>query len=98
MLALDQWITTVQLQSGEKLKAVRSDNAAELQKVISKWLLEQGTRLELTMIGTSSQNGPVGRCIQTCENSMRAMLKDASFPLKFWDEAVETDVYIRKRT
>lgn len=26
------------------------------------------------------------------------MLKDANWPLEFWDEAVETDVYIRNHT
>lgn len=66
--------------------------------MISKWRIEQGTQLEPTTIATSNQNGAAERNIQTCENSMRAMLKDAELPLEFWDEAVETDVYIRNRT
>ncbi|KAI0991385.1 hypothetical protein K3495_g16802, partial [Podosphaera aphanis] len=95
--ALDQWKLGVEFQSGEKIKAVRSDNAAELLKVVSKWKVEQGTCAEQTTIATSNQNGAVERNIQTCENGMRALLKDADLPLEFWDEAVETDVYIRNR-
>lgn len=54
--------------------------------------------MEPATITTSNQNGPAERNIQTCKNSMRAMLKDANLPLEFWDEAVETDVYICNRT
>jgi hypothetical protein len=28
---------------------------------------------------------------------MRAMIKDASLPIEFWDEAAETSAYIRNR-
>ncbi|KAI0993630.1 hypothetical protein K3495_g14554, partial [Podosphaera aphanis] len=41
LTALDQWKLGVEFQSGEKIKAVRSDNAAELLKVVSKWKVEQ---------------------------------------------------------
>ncbi|KAI0999167.1 hypothetical protein K3495_g9029 [Podosphaera aphanis] len=97
ILALDQWKLRVEFQTGEKIKAVRSDNAGEILKVITKWKVERNTQIEPTTITTSNQNGPAERNIQSCENGMRALLKDSDLPLEFWDEVVETDLYIQNR-
>ncbi|KAI0991074.1 hypothetical protein K3495_g17113, partial [Podosphaera aphanis] len=97
-LCLQTWRNKVELQSGKKLKAVRSDNAPELKKTIDEWEREFGIQAEYTVIASSNQNGVAERSIQTAENSMRAMLEDAKLPIEFWDEAVEADAYIRNRT
>ncbi|KAI0996956.1 hypothetical protein K3495_g11228 [Podosphaera aphanis] len=92
------WRTKVELQSGKKVKAVRSDNAPELKKLINQWERLDGIQVEYTVIASSNQNGAAERSIQTAENSMRAMLEDSKLPVEFWDEAVEADAYLRNRT
>jgi uncharacterized protein YabE (DUF348 family) len=47
---------------------------------------------------TSSQNGVTERTIQTTENNVRAMLKEAGLPLELWDGATRVDSYLRNRT
>lgn len=95
--ALKRWKLSTELETGRKLKAVKSDNAGELKLVIDKWCHEYGLKPEYTIPYTSHQNGLAERNIQTTENSVRAMIKEADLPLEFWDEAATTDAYIRNR-
>ena len=97
--ALKSWKQDVELESSQKVRAARTDNAPELLKAVGDWRSEgAGTRLEQTTAASSHQNGPAERNIRTAEADMRAMLKEASLPLEFWDEAVEHDAYVRNRT
>ena len=95
---LRTWKICVEHQTGEKIKAVGTDNAPELLQVAEEWRTAQGVELQPTTIASSHQNGPAERNIQTVEADMRAMLKDAELPIEFWDEAAEADAYIRNRT
>ena len=95
--ALRTWRAKVELQTGKRLKAARSDNAPELTKVMNLWEKEDGVEAQYTTVATSNQNGPAERSIQTAENAMRAMLEDSKLPIEFWDEAVEADAYVRNR-
>lgn len=95
---LQKWKIGVELESGEKVKAARSDNAPEIKLILEDWCTTNGIRSENTVVHTSSQNGVAERSIQTSENSARAMLKDAKMPIEFWDEAVKADTYLRNRT
>ncbi|KAF7564387.1 uncharacterized protein PtrM4_152160, partial [Pyrenophora tritici-repentis] len=97
ILELRRWKAKVELQTGKKVKACRSDNAPELKLVINQWETEDGVQADYTVIASSNQNGPVERSIQTAEHAMRAMLDDAQLPIEFWDEAAEADAYIRNR-
>ncbi|KAI0992587.1 hypothetical protein K3495_g15598 [Podosphaera aphanis] len=94
---LQTWKLSVEHQTGEKIKAARSDDAPELLKAIDKWTKTTGTQSESTTIASSHQNGVAERNIQTAEADMRAMLKGAELPLEFWDEAVEADTHLRNR-
>ena len=94
---LRKWKAKVELQTGKKVKACRSDNAPELKLVMNQWEAEEGVQANYTVIASSNQNGPAERSIQTAEHAMRAMLDDAQLPIEFWDEAVEADAYIRNR-
>jgi hypothetical protein len=71
----------VQLKSGQKLKAIRSDNAPEFIK-LSKELEKEGIRIELTMLYTLSQNGVVERLNRTLIIKVRAMLVVVELPLQ----------------
>ena len=95
---LNQWKITTELQTGKKVQSVRSDNDTELKKLLNSWSKEYGITPQYTVTYSSNQNGVAERAIQTTENSVRAMLKDAKLPLEFWDEAASTDAYIRNRT
>lgn len=93
--AIQKWRKREELQTGNKLKAARSDNAGELKKILDQLEKEDGVQNQSTTIASSHQNGAVERDIQTAENSMRAMLKAQNLPLEFWDEAVVADAHIR---
>lgn len=95
---LRKWKIQSELETGQRLRAARTDNAPEIKSILDEWCTKEGIHADYTVVYTSHQNGVAERSIQTSENSMRAMLKDAALPLEFWDEAVEADAYIRNRT
>jgi transposase InsO family protein len=83
----ESWRNQVQLESGQKLKAIRSDNAPEFIK-LSKELEKDGIRIELTVPYTPSQNGVAERLNRTLITKARAMLVAAELPSQLWGEAV----------
>jgi hypothetical protein len=95
--ALDQWKKDVELESGYKLQAVRTDNAGELLKQIENWYDSAGVILQTIVIHSLYQNGPAERGIQLTEEGIRALCKDANLPLQFWCFAAETSGYCRNR-
>ena len=95
--ALVKWRLDVELQSGCKLQAVRSDNAKELKVILDSWCNSIGIVPEYTVAYNSLQNGIAERGIRTSENQIRAMLHDAGLPIEFWPEAGEADAYVRNR-
>ena len=96
--ALEEWKLKVELETDLKLRAVRLDNAPELMKVVRQWERRFGILVNPTEAYNSIQNGSIERAIQTAENDMRALLKDAQLPNEFWTEALQTGVYLRNRT
>ena len=94
---LESWRKSVELQTGHRVKAIRSDNAPELVKLFDGWRDNDGVLVEYTTPYTSNQNGIAERAIQTTWANSRAMLKDGDVPNALWDYAVETDAYIRNR-
>ncbi|KAI0994587.1 hypothetical protein K3495_g13594 [Podosphaera aphanis] len=84
-----------ELRTGLKLKAVRSDNAPELKKLLDEFEEIDGVQNQSTTVAWSHQNELVERDIQTVEESIRAMLKAQDLPLEFWDEAALANAHIR---
>ncbi len=95
---LREWRLKVELQSGAKVLAVRSDNATELRSTLNEWCMSFGIVPQYTVPYMSIQNGVAERAIRTTENSVRAMIKEAELPIEFWAEAAQTDAYLRNRT
>lgn len=95
---LQPWKKKVELETGLKLQAVRSDNAPELVKLVKQWEKEFGVVHNDTVAYIHNQNGVAERNIQTSEANVRAMLKDSGLPNEFWPEAAQADVYLRNRT
>jgi hypothetical protein len=82
-LHLSKWKVEAERESDIKLKAVKSDNALELMKILKQWETQSGIAYNLTEAYNSLQNGAVKRSIQTLEGSMRAMLKDSGLLNEF---------------
>jgi hypothetical protein len=75
------WKAEVELPTGNKIIAARTDNAPELIQAIREW--QSGTRSEVTIMVLSHQNGLAELNIRTAEVNIRAMLKEAELPLEF---------------
>jgi hypothetical protein len=95
---LRKWIIWAENQTGDKVKAARTDNAPELLKVAQEWNEFKGVEVQPTTIASSHQNGAAEKNIQTTEDNVRALVKDSGLPLEFWDKAAEFDAHIRNRT
>lgn len=93
----ESWRNQAQLESGQKLKALRSDNAPEFIK-LSKELEKDGIRTELTVPYTPSQNGVAERLNRTLITKARAMLVTAELPSQLWGEAVHAACYLKNLT
>jgi hypothetical protein len=75
----ESWRNQAQLESGQRLKAIRSDNTSEFIK-LSKELEKDGVRIKLTVPHTPSQNGVAERLNRTLITKTRAMLVTAELP------------------
>lgn len=84
--------------SGNKLKALRTDNGGEyVSKQFEAYLKQEGIRHELTIPKTPEQNGIAERLNRTLVESARSMLLHAKLPKKYWGEAVRTAAYLKNR-
>ena len=91
-----EWKAMVELQTGKKLKKLRSDNGGEyLSEQFTNYFKKNGIQRQLTIRKTPEQNGVAERLNRTLEEMMRAMLCESGLPKKFWAEALSTAVYIR---
>jgi hypothetical protein len=88
---------TVELETGLRIKVVRTDNAPEFRALGALWAI-QGVQFEFTSFYTPEQNGVPERLNRTLITVARAMILEAKLPLKFWAEAASTVCYIRNRT
>jgi hypothetical protein len=92
---LEKWRRVIELETGLKLGAARTDNANELTKVLTEWQRRFGVKIETSAVHTSSQNGLAERTIQTTQQLVRSMLEEAKLPEIFWSEFVRTAAYTR---
>lgn len=85
-------------QTGQKLKAVRSDNGGEfISNEFNRYLKENGVSRQLTAAYTPQQNGIAERRNRTLLESARAMLYHAGRDMSYWGEAVKTASYLKNR-
>ncbi|KAL2886815.1 Retrovirus-related Pol polyprotein from transposon TNT 1-94 [Ceratocystis lukuohia] len=94
---LNEWKKKIELKMGKTIKAVRTDNAAELKKLTLQWQSQYGSDAQFTIPGTSSQNGVAERAIRTVNDSIRTMLEDSQMPTKFWPYAAIHSAYMANR-
>jgi hypothetical protein len=96
---VEEVLQSLENQSGERLKAVRSDRGSEyLNRHVDAFLKRKGVEHQTSAPYTPQQNGAAERLNRTLMERARAMLIDAGLPDNLWAEAVTTANYIRNRS
>lgn len=89
----------LETQSGQKLKAVRTDRGTEyLNAELKSYFKDKGVLHEKTAPYTPEQNGAAERFNRTLMERARAMLFDAQLEKEMWAEAAVTANYIKNRS
>ncbi|CAL8990558.1 unnamed protein product, partial [Prunus brigantina] len=89
----------VELQSGYKIKKLRSDRGGEYTSLeFLKFCDDVGMERQLTVAYSPQQNGVAERKNRTIVEMARTMMAEKRIPLKFWVEAVNTAVYLQNRS
>jgi hypothetical protein len=89
---------SVERQTGNKIRALRSDRGGEyLSDFLKSHFESKGISHELTAAYTPHQNGIAERMNRTLLNLVRSMLFHMKVPKRLWAEALSTAVYVRNR-
>ncbi|CAL9010567.1 unnamed protein product [Prunus brigantina] len=89
----------VELQSGYKIKKLRSDRGGEyISLEFLKFCDDVGMEKQLTVAYSPQQSGVAERKNRTIVEMTRTMMVEKRIPLKFWAEAVNTAVYLQNRS
>ena len=84
--------------TGKMLKCLRSDNGGEYySKEFDSYCSHNGICREKTVPGTPQENGVSERMNKTIMEHARCMRLHAGLPLQFWDDVVNTVVYLINR-
>ena len=90
--------TTIELETGNKLKMLRSDNGGEFTfQKFEGYLAKERIKHQLIVPYTPQQNGVSERRNRTLMEMARCLLYENKIPLKFWAEAVNTASYLLNR-
>jgi len=85
-------------QTGQKLKAIRSDNGREyVNKQFDQYLSENGIVRQLSTAYCPQQNGVAERFNRTLIEMARSMLCHSGLHTYLWAEAISTAAYLRNR-
>lgn len=96
--ALNQLLIESELESGEAIRVIQSDNGSEFVNSRSNMLFARERILhQTTAIYTPQQNGLIEREIQSITNTARTMLLSSNLPTELWPEAIEEACYTRNR-
>ncbi|KAH9650921.1 hypothetical protein KPL70_026553 [Citrus sinensis] len=89
----------VELESGKKIKCLRTDNGGEYTDgEFLAFCKQEGIQRQFTVAYTPQQNGVAERMNRTLTERIRAMLRTADLPNSFWAEAAKTACYIVNRS
>ncbi|KAH9670456.1 hypothetical protein KPL70_016992 [Citrus sinensis] len=89
----------VELESGKKIKCLRTDNGGEYTEgEFLAFCKQEGIQRQFTVAYTPQQNGVTERMNRTLTERIRAMLRTAGLPNSFWAEAAKTACYIVNRS
>jgi transposase InsO family protein len=86
-------------QTGNRLKAVRSDRGGEFMSSDFKEFCDKhGIKREYTIPGTPQQNGVVERQNRTVQQMARSMMNEKNIGQTYWVEAIHTTVHILNKS
>jgi len=86
---LKAFITRAELETGQKVKALRSNGGGEYMAThVQQYLEERGIKHEVTTPDTLQHNGVAERLNCTLMDKSRAMLADAQLPKSYWLKAL----------
>jgi transposase InsO family protein len=86
-------------QTGNRLKAVRSDRGGEFMSSDFKEFCDKhGIKREYTIPGTPQQNGVVERQNRTVQQMARSMMNEKNIDQTYWVEAIHTTVHILNKS
>jgi hypothetical protein len=89
---------TIELVTGNRIRAVRCDGAPELcQGRLGTHLRDRGIAVQTTAPYAHQQNGRIERYIRTLVDGMQTLLADSGLPFSFWGDALSTTRYLRNR-
>ncbi|GJX23727.1 retrovirus-related pol polyprotein from transposon TNT 1-94 [Tanacetum coccineum] len=89
----------VELDSGTKIKCLRTDNGGEyIGDEFDLFCRQDGIKRRFTTAYTPQQNGVAERMNRTLLERARTMLETASLGKSFWAEAVNTACYVINRS
>ena len=89
------FINLVENQTGDKVKALRSDNGSEyVNRNLNLFLKNKGIVHQVTVPYSPQQNGAAERLNRTLIEKVRCMLYTANLDHKFWAEAASTAAYL----
>lgn len=87
-----------ELQSGYKVKCLKSDKGGEfLSTEFDKYCNDFGIHRQLTLAYTHKQNGVAERNNRTVVEMAKSMMHENDLPYAFWEEVVNTTVYLLNR-
>ena len=93
-----KWKALVEIETGKKLKCLRSDNGGEYCSIdFDRYCSEHGIHREKTVPRTPQENGVSERMNRTIMERARCMRLHAGLPLQCWADAVYTVVYLINR-
>ena len=97
--ALMRWIPQMELQTGKKLKRLRSDNGGEfLSGKFTDWLSLRGTVQQTTPSYSPQSNGIAERMNRTLQDKARTIMLESGLPGSLWGEILLTSCVLRNLT
>jgi hypothetical protein len=93
-----KWKALVENETGKRLKCLRSDNGGEYcSKEFDDYCSYHGIHREKIVPRTPQENGVSERMNKTIMEHARSMRLHVGFPLQFWEDVVDTVVYLINR-
>eukprot|EP00250_Pteridium_aquilinum_P019822 c24589_g1_i1 orf=892-4791(+) len=94
-----QYKALVENQQTTSIKALQTDNGGEYTSgIFTSYCKDHGIHQRFTVPENPQQNGVAERKNRTLFDSARSMLKIASLPPTFWEEAISTACFLQNRT